>query len=418
MSVLKAAPDRKIESPGSPSQAAGLRTKPVEAALLTGGTDRHYAYGLAMSLASSGVCLDVVGGADIDGPEMRSTSGLTYLSLRKGWPPGARLPEKIASLAAYYIRLIAYAWTARPKIFHILWNNRFELIDRTLLMLYYKSLGKKIAFTAHNVNAGRRDSNDSLLNRLTLRVQYRLADKIFVHTARMKHELIESFGVREQAVTVIPYGINNAVPCTSLTPAEAKEQLGISKDEKTILFFGNLRASKGLEFLVRAFQRISSIDARYRLIIAGRRLKGYEEYWAQIEPEISSLVRRGRITLKADFIPDEEVELYFKAADVLALPYTEIFQSGVLFLGLSFGVPVIATDVGSLREEIVEGRTGYVCKPRDAVDLARAIETYFESKLFKNLDSRRNEIQDYANASHSWDSVAEITHRAYSSLAG
>ena len=56
-------------------------------------------------------------------------------------------------MALYYAKLIRYAATAEPRIFHILWNNKFEYFDRTLLMLYYRLLGKKIVLTAHNVNA-------------------------------------------------------------------------------------------------------------------------------------------------------------------------------------------------------------------------------------------------------------------------
>jgi glycosyltransferase involved in cell wall biosynthesis len=119
---------------------------------------------------------------------------------------------------------------------------------------------------------------------------------------------------------------------------------------------------------------------------------------------------------KIQYIPDEETELYFKAADVLALPYTYIFQSGVLFLGYSFGLPVIATDVGSVSEEIIEGRTGFLCKSCDPVDLGKTIEKYFESDLFRNLDNRRQEIRDYANAKHSWDIVGEITRKLYAQL--
>ena len=74
--------------------------------------------------------------------------------------------------------------------------------------------------------------------------------------------------------------------------------------------------------------------------------------------------------LRAEYIPDDETELYFKAADVLVLPYRHIYQSGVLFLGYSFGLPVLAADVGALKEEIVEGKTGFVFKPEDSVDLA------------------------------------------------
>jgi glycosyltransferase involved in cell wall biosynthesis len=118
------------------------------------------------------------------------------------------------------------------------------------------------------------------------------------------------------------------------------------------------------------------------------------------------------------FIPDDEVEVYLKGADVLVLPYKEIFQSGVLFLAYAFGLPVVATDVGSFREEIIEGATGFLCDPRDPAEMARAIETYFASDLFKNLDVRRGEIKDYANATHSWHTVADLTCSAYAKMLG
>ena len=100
-------------------------------------------------------------------------------------------------------------------------------------------------------------------------------------------------------------------------------------------------------------------------------------------------MQRGRVLLRADFIPDDETEVYFKAADVLVLPYRHIYQSGVLFLGYSFGLPVLAADVGSLKDEIVEGKTGFVFRPEDPVDLARAIERYFASDLYADLNSRQ-----------------------------
>ena len=56
--------------------------------------------------------------------------------------------------------------------------------------------------------------------------------------------------------------------------------------------------------------------------------------------------RGGEYCSRPEFIPDDETEIYFKAADVLVLPYRDIYQSGVLFLGHSFGLPVLAADVG------------------------------------------------------------------------
>jgi glycosyltransferase involved in cell wall biosynthesis len=127
-------------------------------------------------------------------------------------------------------------------------------------------------------------------------------------------------------------------------------------------------------------------------------------------------LERGQVLLKTQFIPDEDMEVYLKAADVLVLPYKTIFQSGVLFLGYSFGLPVVATDVGSFREEIVDGRTGFVCAPGDPVELAKTLRTYFASDLFKNLNVRRQDIKDYAAEHHSWNAVAELTRKAYAEL--
>jgi glycosyltransferase involved in cell wall biosynthesis len=284
-------------------------------------------------------------------------------------------------------------------------------------MLYYRLLGKKVILTVHNVNASRRDSRDSALNRRTLRFQYHQADHIFVHTQEMKTELSKEYRVSESRITVIPFGINNSVPNTSLSPDQAKEKLGLRKNEKAILFFGNIAPYKGLEYLVSAYQEIAARRSDFKLIIAGRP-KGFEKYWADLQETIRADVQRGQILLRKEYIPDEETEVFFKAADVLALPYRYIYQSGVLFLGYSFGLPVLAADVGSLKDEIVEGKTGFVFKPEDPVDLGRTIEAYFSSDLFSNLSVHRLEIRDYAMKRNSWTAVGQSTMRVYSKLLG
>jgi len=83
------------------------------------------------------------------------------------------------------------------------------------------------------------------------------------------------------------------------------------------------------------------------LIIAGESKKGSERYWLDIQKTIEDGPCSGQIIQRIEFVPDEQTELYFKAADITVLPYTEVFQSGVLFLAYSFGLPVIASDVGS-----------------------------------------------------------------------
>lgn len=396
-----------LRSPGKANEIA--------VTLLTGGSDKPYVFGLTTSLMSKGAVLDLVGSDELDCPDFRNKAGLNFLNLRGDQRRDASLPRKAFRVLMYYAKLLRYTAIAKPKIFHVLWNNKFEFFDRTLLMLYYRWAGKKIVLTAHNVNAGKRDRMDTPLNRLTLRIQYRLSHRIFVHTEKMKRELAGEFGIPSSRVTVIPFGINNAAPNTLLTSENAKQRLGIREDERTILFFGRITPYKGLEYLIAAFRQIAALHKDYRLIIAGRPDK-CERHWRTIREDLREDVQRGKVLLRADLIPDDEVEVYFKGADVLVLPYRQIYQSGVLFLGHSFGLPVLAADVGSLKDEIVEGKTGLLFRPEDPVDLARAIEQYFTSDLYANLDSRRREIRDFVTERHSWDVVAQTTMSVYAGL--
>ncbi len=394
----------------------GTMAELLNVGLLTGCQDKSYALGLAMALSSKGVRTDVIGNDQVDSHEYHTTANLRFLNLGGIQENNASVLNKLFRLLNYYAGLLRYVTSGDPRLIHVLWNNKFEYFDRTFLMLYIKLLGKRVVFTAHNVNKAKRDSEDSLLNRFTLWTQYRLADRIFVHTERMKSELIQEFGVKENAVRVIPFGIYSSLPNTDLTPGVAKKSLGLTNQERTILFFGRIVPYKGLEYLLAAFEKIHTRNPNYRLIIAGEPMKGYEGYLAEIQRTIDGSAYRPHVIQKLQFIPDEETELYFKAADALALPYKDIFQSGVLFVGFTYGLPVIGADVGSFREDILEGKTGYVFKPGDPADLANAIEAYFESDLYKELDGNRRKIRDYVTARHSWDEVGEITRAVYEEM--
>jgi glycosyltransferase involved in cell wall biosynthesis len=190
----------------------------------------------------------------------------------------------------------------------------------------------------------------------------------------------------------------------------------VADHHKTLLFFGIISPYKGLDILIAALSLLRRKENDWRLIIAGSVKKGHHEYWADIESIIEQHDLNDTIMRAIEFIPDEKVEQYFKAADVAILPYRHIFQSGVLLLAYNFGLPVIAADVGALRESIVEGETGFVCQPENPEDLARTISAYFGSDVYKKLKVNRKKIIDYANEQYSWRTVGEITQAVYSSL--
>jgi D-inositol-3-phosphate glycosyltransferase len=398
------------------SHCMNNRISPLKIALLTGGIDKHYACGLSQSLAQLGIVVDVICNSEMDTPEMREYGNARLLKFYATPQRHQNKLQKLLAIFGVYARLLYYGATSSAPIFHILWNYKFTFFDRTLLLIYYKLLGKQLVFTAHNVNAGERDGSDSLLNRVSLRAQYRLVDHIFVHTQKMKDQLVERFGAREERITVIPFGTYDMVPQSSLTPAGAKQRLGLCESDRTILFFGRITPYKGIDLLVDAFARVALQDQNYRLVIAGEPMKEGEQQWQQVQRAIEQSGMQEQVVQHARFIGDNEIELFFKGADVLVLPYTQIFQSGVLFMAYSFGLPVIATDVGSFGRDILEGKTGYVCRPNDAVDLARVIEMYFSSELFRTLGEQRGRIKDLIHAGHSWDITARKTGDIYAQL--
>jgi D-inositol-3-phosphate glycosyltransferase len=391
---------------------------PCIVTLLTGGIDNHYACGLGKSLAMSGISVDLICNTELDTYEMRNTPNLRVMTLY-GKPRGHQsTSQKLIAYARVYLRLIRHAATSSARIVHILWNYKIPVFDRTFLLAYYKAIGKHVVFTAHNINAAERDGVDSRVNRLSLRIQYRLVDHIFVHTEKMKDQLIKTFGVQEKKITIIPFGAYDMVPQTTLTPAEAKDRLGIRSSDRTVLFFGRITPYKGIEFLVEAFERVALRDKNYRLIIAGEPMKESVGQWARLQRAIEQSLVREQLRQEVRFIEDSEIELFFKAADVLVLPYTQIFQSGVLFMAYSFGLPVIASDVGSFGQDIIKGVSGFVCKPCDSLELSRVIEMYFSSELFRTLDQRRGSIQKIIQERHSWSLVAAKTRDVYAGLTG
>ena len=399
-----------------PSSRVNSLRMDTRVALLTGGTDKPYALGLASALAAQRVQVEFIGSNELDCPQVRAIPGLVFLNLRGDQREEVPFAGKLVRVLVYYGRLVRYVATAKPMILHILWNSRFEVFDRTVLMVYYRLLGKRVVLTAHNVNGAARDDKDGWVNRLSLRIQYRLCDHVFVHTDAMKRELVAAFGAREQRVTVIPFGINDTMPHSELKPAAARQRLGMAVNGRAVLFFGQIAPYKGLEYLIAAIAVLAKTGEDVRLIVAGRVKRGSERYWGSIRRSITDLGIEDLVVQKIRFIPDDEVETYFKAADAVVIPYVDIFQSGVPFLAFSFGLPVIATDVGSLREDVTS-ETGLLCKPKDPADLARVIAAFYRSALHREPDRAQERIRGLAAERHSWETVVDRTRAVYASLA-
>jgi glycosyltransferase involved in cell wall biosynthesis len=109
----------------------------------------------------------------------------------------------------------------------------------------------------------------------------------------------------------------------------------------------------------------------------------------------------------------DEVESYCAAADCLVLPYRRIYQTGVIFLAYRFGLPIIATDIGSFREDVIDGATGFICKPNNAEDMAEKLTMFFSSTLFRRREQTRKHIMEFAERKYSWSDIGRQTYEVY-----
>ena len=142
---------------------------------------------------------------------------------------------------------------------------------------------------------------------------------------------------------------------------------------RVLLFFGLIRPYKGLDVLLRAFARVADeLDAT--LLVVGEFYEPRGRYDALIE----DLGISARVRVVDRYVPNEDVEMYFKAADVATLPYRTATQSGIVQTAYSFELPVIVTRVGGLPDVVRDGATGFVVPPEDPDALAGAIRRFYE----------------------------------------
>jgi glycosyltransferase involved in cell wall biosynthesis len=186
--------------------------------------------------------------------------------------------------------------------------------------------------------------------------------------------------------------------------AEARKHLGLRVDGKQLLFFGFIRAYKGLDLLLEAMAdpRIAGQDIT--LVVAGEFYQDKSMYIQQIE----TLGLNDRIILRTTFISDNEVKYYCSAPDLIVQPYKHATQSGVTPLAYHFEKPMLVTNVGGLPSMVPDGKAGLVAEP-NALSIADHIVEYFEKGEQYFLPGLREEKKKY-----SWrkfcESILDLSH--------
>ncbi len=258
-----------------------------------------------------------------------------------------------------------------------------------------KKMGKRVYHTVHNITPHKypRFVPKALIHRW-IKASCRQTDCLFVHTDKLKSDLSKFLEAQHPPIAVMPHGVWNA---DSTAPTVS---LSDRLKQKRLLFFGQIRRNKGLHALLDAAPSL----AGYRITIAGERSDpAYFE--SEITPRLQQLRAAGvAIDLRDSFLPEDALPALFAEHSAIVMPYTPEFRamSGVIYMAMAHGIPVISTPVGGQRELLAEFRVGVVTADHSTEALVTAIRDLCETGEAEHLSGQMN----LAREKYSWNTAA------------
>lgn len=293
----------------------------------------------------------------------------------------------------------------RISHFHFFHVGPLELFG----VLLARSLGIKVVVTAHDVRP--------FVERLSVPWMasraYGMADRVIAQSKTAEKELRALLDVPEHRIDVIPHG--SYLPFVGEAPArgEARARLGLPQGAKVLLFFGQIKAVKGLDLLIVALPRVLREHPETVLLVAG---KAWKDDLRRYRKQIEALGISESCVLHTRYIPDAEVAAYYAASDAVVLPYRRIYQSGVLLMSMSYGKPVVASDLPGMAEAITDGVTGYLFAAGDAGALADKLNGVLgdDRELRRTAERARRYVEEH----HDWGSIGALTAACYRTALG
>lgn len=235
---------------------------------------------------------------------------------------------------------------------------------------------------------------NTIFDRILTKIALKNFDYYIVHSKSSEIELKKL--LPNSNIKVSPHPIYDIFKSNKIkTKNQAKKLLNI--EENIILFFGYVRKYKGLEYLIKAMPEILKKN-NLKLLIVGQ-FWGKQKYLDLIK----EYNLENNIIIIDDYVPNEEVEKYFKASDVIVLPYTSATNSGIIQTAFAFNKPIIATNTGGLPEIVLDNKTGFIVQPKNPEQLAEAVIKFYEDK--KEEEFITNIKKDKKR--FSWDKMVE-----------
>lgn len=278
---------------------------------------------------------------------------------------------------------------SKPDVFI---TNYWMTFFGPMMAFFARGFSKKIKKVAiiHNLIPHEKRFFDFFFNRIFL-AHY---DGFVVLSDSVKNELLS---IRKDANCIVlkhpPYHQFGS----KMDRQQSNEKLGLNPKRKTLLFFGLIRDYKGLDLLLEAF---SLLDESYQLVIAGEVYGSLQKYRNLMNKSINK-----NILFINDFIPNDEVSIYFSAADLCVLPYKSATQSGIKAIADSFQLPVLTTNVGGLAESISPNKNGFIIETFEPFSIANQIQSIFNfGELEKVKEFLKKSKSDENNF---WEEFAE-----------
>lgn len=334
--------------------------------LLSHGFQAEYEIGFANGLATNGVPVTLVG-SDNTLVE-RAVAGVRVINLRGSQDSARTRMAKMFGIARYVVRYAAYLIAHRGEPVHLIGlfstrSSAFSLFEAWLTRLaagpYMLTVHDLLPHDQHNG-----------FNRMLYRLTYRAPDRFMTHTTRIARALARDFGVERECITVVEHGIDRFMPPDLHARAAWRAGHGLGDDATVALFFGKVMRYKGIDLLLDAFRSAGASQPALHLVIVGQCIDNVLR--DELRAAIADHPLRNRIVWRNEFIAEAEISGVMQGADFVVMPYRYIDQSGVLFMAMSYGLPVIVTDVGSLAHYLPSG-CGRVVPAGDTTALADAL---------------------------------------------
>ncbi|MGO9340655.1 MAG: glycosyltransferase family 4 protein [Terracidiphilus sp.] len=311
-----------------------------------------------------------------------------------------KLTEALVNLAALTLRFLA----SPPDVIHVqfLPMLKWRLPLDFWFLEFCGKRGSKIVVTIHDVLP--HDTGET--HKKTFDALYRMADRLICHSDHIKTRLGAEFSVSEERVSVIPHGpFFYDVPSTG----EERTLLGfeVQPGQILVLWQGLIFPYKGVDLLLRAWQRVEAGNDNCRLAIVGT---GAPELLEQIRETVKSLGLK-RVQLCLRFVSARELVAIYRAADVVVYPYRAITTSGAIATGLALGKTIVASDLPVFRELLIHSENALLVDPEDAVALAGALIQLAQNAGLRESLASGVRAMDFGG--QAWLSIAKQTEHAY-----